>query len=173
MTRWIFEHNEGDTSRYILGELGENNLICIGINPSTATPENLDPTLKKVRTIAQQHGYDGWVMLNVYPQRDANPANIHSKQEDTIITANQNQIRNLLQIGNFRDVWAAWGDEICRRNYLGHCLRGVVGCFDETFTWGHFGALTIKGHPKHPSRIGYNNQFTEFDINEYITNFKK
>ena len=38
--------------RYILGTAGKKPLITIGINPSTAEPDNLDNTLKSVERIA-------------------------------------------------------------------------------------------------------------------------
>ena len=170
MDNWIFTHNEDDTVRYILGNLGYNNLICIGINPSTASPENLDKTVKGVREIARLNGYDGWLMLNVYPQRDTHPVNIHENEEREIIELNQNAIREILAQYNFNSVWAAWGNEIRRRPYLINCLRALVECFDEQFRWIHYGDLTISGNTKHPSRMSYSETFTEFDINEYLAN---
>ncbi|MFR6424354.1 MAG: DUF1643 domain-containing protein, partial [Oscillospiraceae bacterium] len=47
----------------------KNPLICIGINPSTAQPGDLDNTLKSVERIALGNGYDSFTMFNVYPQR--------------------------------------------------------------------------------------------------------
>lgn len=168
MHNWVFAHNRNDTARYTLGDLGVNNLICVGINPSTAIPNKLDNTLKKVRAIAEQNGFDGWVMLNIYPQRDKNPENIHPEQEEAIIQANQSAIRSLLKFGSFRNVWAAWGNDIYTRPFLKDCLSGIVDCFDNKFTWFHFGELTAKGNPRHPSRIGYGNTFIEFDIESYM-----
>lgn len=168
MHNWVFSHNKGDTARYILGDIGVNNIICIGINPSTAIPNVLDNTLKKVRNIANQNGFDGWVMLNVYPQRDTHPENIHPKQKSELIQANQIAIRKLFKMGDFHKVWAAWGNDISTRIYLKDCLCGVVECIDDSATWLHFGELTEEGNPRHPSRIGYKNQFLEFDIESYI-----
>lgn len=57
MGNWIYKHTKDNTSRFVLGEIGAKNLICIGINPSTATPESLDNTLKKVQKFASNKGY--------------------------------------------------------------------------------------------------------------------
>ena len=59
--------------RYVLGEQFDtdkrNVLICIGINPSMAMPNFLDPTLRRVQDYAKRSGeYGAWYMLNVYPQ---------------------------------------------------------------------------------------------------------
>ena len=46
--KWLYAPNFYSEYRYILGTRGKNPLICIGINPSTAEPDNLDNTLKSV-----------------------------------------------------------------------------------------------------------------------------
>ena len=66
MTRsWIYERNHDNSARYVLGEAGHNPLICIGVNPSTAEPNNLDPTLRSVKRFAEFHNFDGWLMFNL------------------------------------------------------------------------------------------------------------
>ena len=62
-----------DEVRYVLGQPGNNNLLVIGVNPSTATPEEPDQTIKKVMEISKANGYGGWIMVNLYPQRSTNP----------------------------------------------------------------------------------------------------
>lgn len=168
MHNWVFSHNDGDTARYTLGDLGVNNLICIGINPSTAIPNELDQTIKAVREIARLNGFDGWLMLNVYPQRDRYPENMHQNEENEIISMNQKAIKDVLAKHKFNMIWAAWGVEIERRPYLLNCLKGLIECFDETFQWVHYGALTKHGHPRHPSRMSYSEKFSTFFIKEYI-----
>ena len=49
------------------GAGGRRPLVCIGINPSTAQPGALDPTLKSVERLANANGFDSWIMFNVYP----------------------------------------------------------------------------------------------------------
>ena len=50
--KWLYAPNFYSEYRYILGTRGKNPLICIGVNPSTAEPDNLDNTLKSVERIA-------------------------------------------------------------------------------------------------------------------------
>lgn len=64
---------DDDTARFMLGEVGENPIICLGINPSTANDEKDDSTISKIRKIASENNCDGWIMLNLYPQRATNP----------------------------------------------------------------------------------------------------
>jgi len=168
MQEWTFTHNENDTVRYTLGKIGKKNLICIGINPSTATPSKLDNTVSRVSKIADKNGYDGWLMLNVYPQRDTYPTNIHLKNERSIIEANNQEITKVLSKYNFKDIWAAWGTEIGRRPFLYDCLKELSQCFDESFNWLHYGNLTKFGHPQHPSRMSYSEKLNTFDIINYL-----
>ena len=48
---WYYEPHTYQSYRYVLGRVGKHPLVCIGINPSTAQPGALDPTLKSVVTI--------------------------------------------------------------------------------------------------------------------------
>ena len=71
--QWLFVPNTYTEYRYILGTRGEKPLICVGINPSTARPGALDPTLKSVERIARNSGFDSFIMFNVYAQRATSP----------------------------------------------------------------------------------------------------
>ena len=54
--RWLYVPPYYTEYRYILGTRGATPLICIGINPSTAQPGDLDNTLKSVERIALGNG---------------------------------------------------------------------------------------------------------------------
>ena len=62
ITKWIYVPNFYSEYRYILGTRGEKPLICVGINPSTAAPDDLDNTLKSVERVALHNGYDSFIM---------------------------------------------------------------------------------------------------------------
>ncbi|WP_179561224.1 DUF1643 domain-containing protein [Microbacterium sp. AK009] len=74
---WIYEHSADDSARFVLGTVGTNPLVCVGVNPSTARPNELDQTLRRVRGYAQRNRNDSWVMLNLYPQRSTDPDGLH------------------------------------------------------------------------------------------------
>lgn len=121
--------------RYVLGEQfdtdKQNVLVCIGINPSMALPNFLDPTLRRVQDYAKRSGeYGAWYMLNVYPQRATNPNNmdIDDTYSMEIHLRNLAAIEELLSTIERADVWCAWGGRLLTiRN--GHtCLI----CYSET-----------------------------------------
>ena len=65
----IYQNDCQDKWRYTLGKAGANPLVVIGLNPSTATQEKADTTVAKAEKVALQQGYDGFIMLNLYPIR--------------------------------------------------------------------------------------------------------
>ena len=70
---WLYAPTTFLPYRYVLGKRCERPLVCIGINPSTADPMRLDPTLQSVERIAARGGFDGFMMMNVYAQRATVP----------------------------------------------------------------------------------------------------
>ena len=61
---WVYIPDTYGEYRYILGTKGRRPLICVGLNPSTAAPGDLDNTLKSVSRIAAGNGFDSWIMFN-------------------------------------------------------------------------------------------------------------
>lgn len=55
---WIYETDSNNLCRYSLGNCCETPLLCVGVNPSTATPQKLDPTIRSVARIAHINNYD-------------------------------------------------------------------------------------------------------------------
>lgn len=152
--------------RYILGEKLNHNsekaLICIGINPSTATPEKLDPTLIRVQGYANRHEYGAWYMLNIYPQRTTNPKDMDTDDDYKIEIHNQNlkHIEELLKTIDNADIWCAWGSIIDdkKRTFLSDLLfgndeiQGIISLLKDKFPLKAYG-ITSKGNPRHPLRI--------------------
>ena len=62
---WLYIGDEN--VRYALGEPGSYNLVMVGLNPSTAMPDLPDPTITRIRKIAAQESFDGWIAINLYP----------------------------------------------------------------------------------------------------------
>lgn len=58
-----------DAWRFTLGKSGQRKLLTIGLNPPAATRVKSDPTVARVEKVAQQNGFDGFVMLYLYPIR--------------------------------------------------------------------------------------------------------
>ena len=97
-TRWLYVPNHYSEYRYILGTRGQRPLICVGINPSTAAPDALDPTLQSAQRIALANGYDSFLMFNVYAQRATRPDDMEPSCNPALHAENRKAFRYLLSL---------------------------------------------------------------------------
>lgn len=167
MYNWIYKNSENNRSRYILGEKGENPLVCIGVNPSTAKPGLLDNTMRVVKSRAIAFGYDSWLMINLYPQRSTDPNNLHKRINLDIHRENLQIIKDVVG-DNHYDIWAAWGALIDKRPYLKRCLKDIKQTIGESSKIFTIGNKSLKGHPHHPLYLKNNLPKDEFNIDEYL-----
>ena len=167
--KWIYAPNFYSEYRYILGTRGKNPLICIGINPSTARPDDLDNTLKSVERIALGNGYDSFIMFNVYAQRATNPDAMEKECNPLLHQENLEAFRYVLSISEKPAVWAAWGAIIEKRGYLADCVRDMLQAGEEFGAqWYCAGAITKKGHPHHPLYLRKDEKIKPFDVANYL-----
>ena len=168
---WIYAPNFYSEYRYILGTRGKNPLICIGINPSTAQPGDLDNTLKSVQRIAQGNGFDSFIMFNVYAQRATDPDAMEKTCNLQLHKENLEAFRYVLSIGENPTVWAAWGTIIEKRDYLKDCLRDMIAAGEEYGAkWVCAGKVSKKGHPHHPLYLRKDEGVRPFDVTAYLDN---
>lgn len=172
--KWIYAPNFYSEYRYILGTRGCHPLICIGINPSTAEPDNLDNTLKSVERIALGNGFDSFIMFNVYAQRATNPDAMEKVYNPLLHRENLEAFRYVLSISQKPAIWAAWGAIIEKRKYLPECVRDMVALGQEyDAAWYCAGAITKKGHPHHPLYLRKDEKLKPFDITSYLDSFQE
>ena len=167
--KWIYAPNFYSEYRYILGTRGENPLICIGINPSTAKPDDLDNTLKSVERIALGNGFDSFIMFNVYAQRATDPNAMEKQCNPLLHRENMEAFRYVLSISRKPAVWAAWGAIIEKRDYLASCVRDMLEAGEEYgASWYCAGAISKKGHPHHPLYLRKDEKIRPFDVKTYL-----
>jgi hypothetical protein len=169
---WIYEHTDNNNARFVLGTAGENPLVCFGINPSIAEPDNLDPTLLRVQKYASQNDFDSWIMLNIYPQRATLPKDIHIEIDNDLHKQNIEYIIQILERKHLQ-LWAAWGEIISKRPYFIKCLADISEIASKNeCRWVSLGK-TNGGHPYHPLMRAkgfklYHTKLTDFNIAEYL-----
>lgn len=168
--RWLYVPDFYSEYRYILGTHGKNPLITVGINPSTAEPDNLDNTLKSVERIAYHNGFDSFLMFNVYAQRATDPNAMDRVFNAALHEENLKAFRYCLEMGGSSPViWAAWGAIIEKREYLKTCVRDMTSIADEySARWVKAGKVSVKGHPHHPLYLKKDSILENFDINNYL-----
>ena len=169
ITKWLYAPNFYSEYRYILGTRGQKPLICIGINPSTAQPDDLDNTLKSVQRIALGNGYDSFLMFNVYAQRATDPDAMEKVCNSLLHRENMEAFRYVLSLSDSPAIWAAWGAVIEKRGYLKDCLRDMLDIGRKYGAqWYCAGAITKKGHPHHPLYLRKDEKLRPFDVEHYL-----
>lgn len=169
--RWLFVPNTYTEYRYILGTRGKKPLICVGINPSTAAPDDLDNTLKSVERVALHNGFDSFLMFNVYAQRATRPDDMEPECNLALHRENMRAFDYALSLdaAGHPAVWAAWGTIIEKRNYLPTCVRDMIALGHERGAqWFSAGKRSKKGHPHHPLYLRKDSPLDPFDVESYV-----
>lgn len=169
VNRWLYVPHTYSEYRYILGTRGLKPLICVGINPSTAAPDALDPTLQSAQRIALNNGYDSFLMFNVYAQRATRPDDMERTLNPELHAENRKAFRYLLSLSPAPAVWCAWGNVIEKRDYLARCVGDFLtdGQAVEA-QWFSAGPLLKSGHPHHPLYLKATTALQLFDVAAYL-----
>lgn len=120
-------------------------LAWIGLNPSKADEQQLDPTLRRIAAFTMANGYTGFVMLNLFAFVSTDPANM-LVAADPIGTENDRTIfRECQQAGR---VVCAWGANGGFRNRSTAVMVGLHALGVEMLAFDS--KWTKSGEPRHP-----------------------
>lgn len=165
---WLYVPHTYGEYRYLLGTRGERPLICVGVNPSTAAPGDLDNTLKSVERIALHNGFDSFIMCNVYAQRATRPGDMEREINEALHRENLAAFRYALSLSDAPAVWAAWGSIIEQRPYLPRCVSDMIEAGRPYHAWWYTaGARSRRGHPHHPLYLRKDSVLDPFDAAGY------
>ena len=169
VSRWLYVPNHYSEYRYILGTRGRKPLICMGINPSTAAPDALDPTLQSAQRIALSNGYDSFLMFNVYAQRATRPDDMERSCNPVLHAENRRAFRYLLSLSPAPALWASWGNIIEKRGYLMDCMRDFAAdASAAAVRRSKAGPVLKSGHSHRPLYLQGETTLLAFDIDRYL-----
>ena len=168
--KWLYVPDFYTEYRYILGTRGKNPLICIGVNPSTAAPDDLDNTLKSVERITTGNGFDSFIMFNVYAQRATRPQDMEREINEALHRENMAAFAYILaNCESIPAVWAAWGNIIEMRGYLKRCVSDMIDIGERYGAkWYTAGSRSRRGHPHHPLYLKKTSGLDDFDVRSYV-----
>lgn len=116
-------------------------LLVIGLNPSTATEHEDDPTIRRCMGFARSNGAGGLVMLNLYALRSTDRRALRT-HEDPVGPDNDEWLDIYLKSGGLTAVaaWGTWGGLHGRDRMLAARYPNRLWCL----------RVTRDGHPQHP-----------------------
>lgn len=142
------------TYRYYLEyEIGDGPLLLfVMLNPSTATRENLDPTMRRCLAFGRRWGYGRVAAVNPFALRASDPTELVRREKEAVGPDNDLYIAAAFDSADMRIVaWGApsgaVGDMLRRRlRTLMHAeiIRPPMFCL----------GVTSDGQPKHPAARG-------------------
>lgn len=162
---FIGDDEDNANQRFKLELEGKNELIILGLNPSTARGKSSgypnmidDPTLKRAVEFSKRNWnwdktiteFDGFLMLNVCAQSTSKPINL--VVNDALHEMNKKKIKKYLFVKNNISVLLAYGDNVSEKklSFLKRYLGEIVEIFEKhEATFYHLGDLTKKGNPRH------------------------
>ena len=138
--------------RFVLGKKGRNMLVALCMNPSKAQDATSDRTVNTVIKRSVIGGFDGWAVINIYPERATDKKNMNPFDE---VLSNQNieAIREFLRAYQITEVWGAWGNPETEQLKKGR--DGVLQMMkEEGISIYGFNPLR-SGDPHHPLYLNY------------------
>lgn len=173
---------EQDTYRYVLGTVGKKPLVFIGLNPSTAIPNHPDTTWNILSGMHKRKGYDGLIIVNLFPKVIQNEEISTEKQENAEIKSYTND-RNFKKISELFNkelnnidytVLCGWGNDIMLKTEAQTAIERLKDALVNIPTQKiKCLGLTKQGHPLSPLARTKKEDFKIFALQNYtISNHK-
>lgn len=120
---------------------GDRLILWIGLNPSTADEQQLDPTLTRIRSFSRREGFDGFWMANLFGLRTPYPKEMMA-DPDPVGAGNDASLLEAAE--RCEKIVAAWGVS----GVYQARADAVVQLFAGRELWCL--GTTQGGHPRHP-----------------------
>lgn len=137
-------------------------LLWVMLNPSTATATVDDATIRRCIGFAEQWGYAGIVVCNLYTLRATSPKDLYRELELARYYQADERLRALLEHPDVApQVICAWGDLNKRakpRAREVHALIVAAGKAPQCL------GRTADGNPRHPVRLAYATPLEPFTL---------
>jgi len=130
--------------QFLLANKGTKNILVVGLNPPDSDSADPGSSLHYIQLATQDMGYDGWVLVNLFPVRETRVFNMNPLQLEALIRYNVHLIKLVLESEQFeiKGVLFAWGNGIELQPYLkqaaGYLYKELLGldlnylCFPRT-----------------------------------------
>jgi hypothetical protein len=140
------QFSECDRYRYALGrQWGDGpNALFVMLNPSTADEYVLDPTLRRCQNYAEQWGFDGFLVCNLFALRSTDPR-VMLRDPEPIGPENDAYIRLTAEACDM--IVCGWGNHGTHMGRAGEVMEILRSAGEEKI---HALSVTKSGQPGHP-----------------------
>ena len=157
--RWA-EYSDDRVYRYVLGipfNVPGKSCVFLLLNPSTATEQNDDPTVRRCWGFAMKWGFSECVILNLFAFRATDPVDMRNAQ-DPVGPDNDAAIRRLVsRAGALVCAWGVFGRHRDRDIEVMRLLETV----ERSPRFECLG-LTKDGDPRHPLYLRSSSERADF-----------
>lgn len=128
------------------------HILFIMLNPSTATAETNDPTIRRCMSFAERNGYSRLTVVNLFALRATDPKKLKSHL-DPVGPLNDEAIAYMVNKHGIKHTIAAWGANRFAKQRAAEVIK----------KFGPFQCLgtTKDGSPRHPLYVKSNQVFKE------------
>ncbi len=147
-------------TRYI--NTSKKELIFIGLNPSLATANHNDPTLRRLVGFSECWGFGSLVVINLFARVSKSPKSL-ALCEDPVGRKNDFELNkwiNYWSANNFCKLWIGWG----RNGKLMHRNEKILQRIKNLPKGPYVLGLTKEGHPKHPLYISKQKKLIKLNL---------
>ena len=127
--------------------------VFIGLNPSTADETQDDPTIRRCIRFAQDWGFGGLCMANIFAFRATQPEDMKSAPDPIGPENNFYLVQSALGAGVVVAAWGVHGTYLNRGDWVRKLLPNL-----------HYLRLTKDGHPGHPLYLPANSKPVKWEI---------
>ena len=156
---------DGGRYRYSLSREWDpriEQLCWIMLNPSIASADRDDPTIRRCISFAKMWAFGGIVVVNLFGLVATYPVQL-MRAKDPVGPHNDEAIEQAIA---GRRVVCAWGDVYASRIKFGDRVTSVMALLERTRTNPLCMGLTKSGHPRHPVRLGSNTTMKRFVLKD-------
>lgn len=128
----LYDKNKKSYRYCLIGNKNASNpLIVIGLNPSTADNIKPAPTMRRIITFMENNGFDGFIMINLYPLRTPSPTELKIMGIDKE-KHNKNLYKIKSYIKDFKNpsFLLAFGSKIHYIPELKRCFKDIITVYN-------------------------------------------
>ena len=132
--------------------------VCwIGLNPSTADEDRMDPTLRRIRSFSLRQGFGRFIMCNLYAFRSSKPYRLR-EVSDPVGKENNFHISGSAWKSNL--IVAAWGAITFKKERAQQVMKILEPIGVPVMCLGR----TKEGHPRHPLFVRGDQELEVFSL---------